>query len=201
MSRDQLIADLRNAIDSVGAEPSRQGEARKRKRTVTAPSKNAPNGPESASNDASQALKKIVDLVNVSDRSELSVRERLSQCGFEEAAIEEAVSRAKDYGFIDDMRFAEVLIRSRIAQCKGSAGIERELAKNGIDPSSIEGWPYEYEVDDEVELDQALSFLDRKPPKSKNLREGAFRKLVQRGFPISVASTAARMWTERTTGT
>lgn len=197
MSRDQLIADLRNAIDSVGAEPSRQGEARKRKRTVTAPSKNAPNGSENASNDASQALKKIVDLVNVSDRSELSVRERLSQCGFEEAAIEEAVSRAKDYGFIDDKRFAEVLIRSRIAQCKGSAGIERELAKNGIDPSSIEGWPYAYEVDDEVELDRALSFLDRKPPKSKNLRESAFRKLVQRGFPISVASTAARMWTER----
>ena len=107
------------------------------------------------------------------------------------------MSRAKDYGFIDDKRFAEVLIRSRIAQCKGSAGIERELAKNGIDPSSIEGWPYAYEVDDEVELDRALSFLDRKPPKSKNLREGAFRKLVQRGFPISVASTAARIWTER----
>ena len=147
--------------------------------------------------EAERAFRKLVDLVNVSDRSEKAMRERLMRDEFDERAVEEAIERAKSYGFIDDRRFADVLIRSRISQGKGTAGIERELASHDIDPNDVPGWPYEYGIDSESELDRALSFLERKPPRSKNLREGAYRKLMQKGFTSSVASSAARMWFER----
>ena len=147
--------------------------------------------------ESARAFKKIIDLVNAADRSEKTLRERLARLGFSEASIDESIERARSYGFVDDMRFAEVLIRSRISQRKGSAGIERELVSHGIDPDQVDGWPDAYVADFDNELDSALSLLDAKPPRSKNLRDGAYRKLMQRGFPTSVASSAARMWAEQ----
>ncbi|MRZ30570.1 regulatory protein RecX, partial [Paeniclostridium sordellii] len=41
-----------------------------------------------------------------------------------------------------------------------------------------------------------LALLDRKPPRAKNKRDAAYRRLAQKGFGASVASTAARIWSE-----
>lgn len=153
--------------------------------------------PHPLATDADKALKKIVSLVNASDKSQRAIRERLSREGFAEPAIEEAVARAIDYGFIDDARFTEVLIRSRVSQGRGSAGIERELSENGIVAEEVPGWPYEYPFSYDEELDRALTLLERKPPRSKNAREAAYRRLMQKGYPSGVASSAARMWSER----
>ena len=158
---------------------------------------NRAHKPDMPGEHASDALKKIVALVNASDKSERAIRERLARSGFEEIDIEKAVDDAKRYGFIDDARFSEVLIRSRISQCKGSAGIVRELAENGIDASDVIGWPFEFPVSYEEEVDRALNLLERKPPRSKNKREGAYRRLMQKGYPSAVASSAARIWTEQ----
>ena len=146
--------------------------------------------------DADDAFSKIVALVNASDKSEKAIRDRLVRSGFSEAAIEESVERAKSYGFIDDLRYAEVLIRSRLNQGKGMRGIERELSLQLIDIEQVPGWPHEFANDEETELKRALAFLDKKPPRSKNLREGAYRKLVAKGFSSAVASRAARQWSE-----
>ena len=142
------------------------------------------------------ALKKIVALVNVSDRSEKAIRERLTQTGFTPDAIEEAVTQAKTYGMIDDMRYASVLIRSRIAQGKGLSGIARELDGHNIDIDLVPGWPEEFDIDESTEIERAVALLEKRPPRSKNLREGAYRKLVSKGFSSSVASMASRMWTD-----
>ena len=145
-----------------------------------------------------KAVKKIIALFNASDRSERSSRERLEREGFEESAIDESVERAKRWGLIDDARFAQILVRSRLSQGKGSAGIVRDLAANGIDADEVPGWPYEFPVSYEEELERALSLLERKPPTAKNARDAAYRRLMQKGYPSSVASAAARTWHEGT---
>lgn len=142
------------------------------------------------------AFEKIVALVNASDKSELTLRTRLEREEFDDIEIEEALAKAKDYGFVDDERFGRLLIESRLRQGWGSIGIERDLRKNGIDPSLLPGWPEAFDVSYEAELERALALLDRKPPRSKNLREGAYRKAVQKGFPSGVAASAARLWCE-----
>ena len=149
------------------------------------------------SNDKKDALKKIVALVNVSERSEHAVRERLARDGYTAEEIEHAVARALEYGFIDDMRFASILIRSRLVQGKGSAGIRRELAGHGIELDDVPGWPYDFEVDEEDEESRAFAYLQSHPTRSKNKRDGAYRKLVQRGFSSSVAARVARQWAEQ----
>ena len=141
------------------------------------------------------AFKKIIALVNVSERSQKAIRERLAKDGFTNDEIDKAVNRALDYGFIDDSRFASVLIRSRLSQGKGIAGIERELNSHNIELDSVPGWPEEFTAEED-ELDRALSYLDKHPTTARNIRDGAYRKLVQRGFSSSVASSAARIWSE-----
>lgn len=143
---------------------------------------------------ADDAFKKIITLLNASDKSERMIRMRLAQQDFDESAIESAIERAKECGFIDDIRYGEVLVRSRVSQGKGSAGIERELYENGIEPYEIPGYPEEFGIDPDSEFERALDLLERKPPRSKNARDAAYRKLVQKGFPTSLASSVARVW-------
>ena len=161
---------------------------------ATHPSRRKEKGVSEGSPDA---FRKIVALVNASDRSEKSLRERLARDEFPEQEIDDAVERARQYGIIDDKRYADVLIRSRLRQGKGSAGIERELREQGIEVDSVDGWPFEYGIDDESEYQRAIEFIESHPTKSKNRREGAYRKLVQKGYSTSVASAAARTWSER----
>lgn len=151
---------------------------------------------EAPTNKQNDALKKIIALVNASDKSERTIRDRLAREGFSQPEIESAVEQARQYGFIDDKRFAEVLVRSRIAQGRGSAGIIRELAENDIDADIVPGWPYDYPLSTEEEIDRAIDLLKRKPPHAKNKREAAYRRLMQKGYPSMVASSATRMWFE-----
>lgn len=135
-------------------------------------------------------------MVNAGDKSECTIRKRLNAYGYTDADMEASIEKAKAYGLIDDRRFADVLIRSRIRQGRGLAGIERELRENGIEADLLEGWPYEYTSGLADESERALAFLETHPPRSKNLRDGAYRKLVQKGFSASAASSAARLWAE-----
>ena len=116
--------------------------------------------------------------------------------GFTEKASLQAVERARACGLLDDARFADVLIRSRLAQGRGSCCIARELAENAIDPDCVPGWPDEYPCTFDDELVRALNLLERKPPTAKNKREAAYRRLVQKGFPSAVAVQASRTWYE-----
>ena len=71
---------------------------------------------EAPTNKQNDALKKIIALVNASDKSERTIRDRLAREGFSQPEIESAVDQARQYGFIDDKRFAEVLVRSRTGE-------------------------------------------------------------------------------------
>ena len=195
--KSKVISELKSRIDELSSGPTTRSVGPSHKQAEHSSYNTYSLSASSNDLDANAAFKKIVDLVNASDKSELQIRSRLSDKGFDEISIDEAVNRAKNYGFIDDRRYASVLIRSRISQGKGIAGIERELRSHNIEPIDVEGWPDEYFTSDEDELERALSYLDRKPPRSKNLRDGAFRKLVQKGYSTSIASSAARIWAER----
>lgn len=142
------------------------------------------------------ALSKIYDLINASEKSESTIRDRLKRAKYPEGDINDAVYRAKACGLIDDSRYARVLIQSRINQGWGSKGIERELLRNNIDPETLDEWPYGYPLSDDEQFDRAMQLLERHPPRSKNAREGAYRKLVQKGYTSSIASQVARLWVE-----
>ena len=204
MASQDTLASLRAQIDSV-LERDCESNAltkKKSKKTASLESRRSSEYPRSdedceQAKTPEKAFAKIVDLLNASDKSERMLRTRLAQLGFPDECIEEAVERAKGYGYVNDLRYGEVLIRSRISQGKGSAGIQRELEENGIDPFDIPGYPDEFDIGYDAEFSRALTILERKPPHSKNPCDSAYRKLLQRGFPSSIAASAARAWYDR----
>lgn len=148
--------------------------------------------------EASRAFSKIHRLVAVRERASEELRQRLKREGFSEEATEKALERALRSGLVDDSRFAEALVRTRLASGKGMRGIEAELEKWGIDPGAAIAHQEEA-CGEDAEVQRALEVLRRRPPKAKNQRDAAYRRLIQKGYGSSIASTAARLWNEQQT--
>ena len=70
------------------------------------------------SDELREAFKKIERLVKVRDRSVLEVRNRLHRDGFVADVVDAAIDRALSVGYLDDARFADVLVRSRLRSGK-----------------------------------------------------------------------------------
>lgn len=145
--------------------------------------------------DPEAAFRKIERLCLVREQACEQLRQRLARDGFEPEAVEAALSRALACGLVDDARFADVLVRSRLAQGRGRRGIAAELEGLGIDADSVDALAAG-DGDDAGEVERALALLERKPPRAKNRRDAAYRRLAQKGFSASVSSTAARLWCE-----
>lgn len=142
-----------------------------------------------------RAFRKIERLAGAREQASVALRRRLVREEFGEDAVERAIERALACGLVDDRRYADVLVRSRLSQGKGRRGIAAELTDLGINPDAVEAFSID-DGDDSDEVGRALALLDRKPPRSKNRRETAYRRLAQKGFSASVASSAARQWCE-----
>ena len=172
--------------------------------------------------DETKAFEKVTRLACARERGSRELIDRLVRDGFTREVAESAVQRALDCGLIDDVRYGAVLVRTRVAQGRGRKGIEDELDRAGITATDIPGWPDEFfslsgfdpfrvasndedgligcsfgcKFNEEQEVERALALLRRKPPRSKNVRASAYRKLMTKGYSSSVASAATRRFME-----
>lgn len=78
-------------------------------------------------------------------RKELSAK--LAARGIEAADAHAAVERLTGDGWQSDARFAEMLVRTRVAQRYGPQRIRAELGVHGIDPADIEAAMDSFEGD------------------------------------------------------
>lgn len=155
-----------------------------------------------------EAFTKVKRWALVRERGTHELVERLMRDDYSREDAQAAVQRAVDCGLVSDIRYGEALVRGRISKGKGRHGIEQELERAGIAPSSIPGWPEEFfgaagqlndgadygdvSASEDVEFERAMACLRRKPPRSKNPQASAYRSLVSKGYASSVASRAAR---------
>ena len=148
---------------------------------------------EDAKRPSMSAFAKICRLLSVKERSSTELRERLLREGFESEEVESALERAINANIVDDARFAQAFCASKRASGWGRARIASQLKAKGIDVNTIDSL---LEGKEEEEWQRALVFLKAHPPRSKNLREGAYRKLMQKGYGASVSASVARTWVE-----
>ena len=145
------------------------------------------------------AFNRILRILNASDQSEANVRKKLKRAGYSDGSVDEAISRAKEYNLIDDKRYAGLYIESKSRSGKGMNGILRELKNMNIDISEYEDPRLDelVDVDTDQQIEQAIELLTRKPPRSKNLFQGAYAKLIRNGYSSYIASSASRRWLEQ----
>lgn len=137
------------------------------------------------------ARQRIAQLEQRRDHSCHEVRSRLTQEGFGQPQIEEALQAAVACGLVSDERFAQSFIRSKMRSGWGMQRIEHELSLRGVDAHDVAGWPYEY-ADPQDEYARALDVASRKRVSEPHAYAKLARFLVGRGFSYDVSARAAK---------
>lgn len=169
---------------------------RKTHRTFVFQSEVSGRDDDDFNSESSAVFKKIQRLVAVRDRSINEIENRLIKEDFSPDEIDNAIKKALRCNVLNDERFADTLIRSRLSQGRGVDGIKRELAEHCIDSSIYEPLFDEYLDLYPSEFSRALNALMRKPPRAKNKQQAAYSKLMRIGFSSAIASAAAREWAD-----
>jgi regulatory protein len=143
------------------------------------------------------AFEKISRLVARRDYSTKQIKEKLIRAGFSLPETDAAIARAKECGYIDDMRFTRMYVFSKFNQGQGILRIKQQLKTLGIEGEFIDAFYADASSSSGLdEYERALRFLELHPTQSKNIRDASFRKLVNKGFSIDVCSKAARSYAE-----
>ena len=123
--------------------------------------------------------------------STVELRRKLRQKGCESEAVEAALARAAEVGYLDDAAFASALVRVRSGG-RGRVAIGAELARKGLSREAVAvalG-----EMDPDAELAAAVSLL-RKQPAGLDPHKAA-RRLQRRGFSPETVRRAFRALAE-----
>lgn len=141
-----------------------------------------------------EARRKALRLLEHMDRTEKGLRDRLIQGGFSEEAADDAVSYVKDYGYINDYRYALNYILYRI-HSKSRQKIFQELQQKGIQRQVLsDAWDEACELEEPDEIDILKEMIQKKCSPGEKLDDKAMRRLYgylqRRGFRLGDISSA-----------
>ncbi len=142
------------------------------------------------------AFDRIVAALQTRERSTTEIARKLKDEGFSDEQTNAAVARAQRCRLIDDLRFAEVFINSKMYAGWGRSRIERELKRAGIDPTSIPDYPDRFFTPDS-EYERAQALLARRTLSAKDPVNKFARYLIGKGFDVSLSFRLARAEVER----
>jgi regulatory protein len=117
------------------------------------------------------------------------LRTRLLRKGFDTEAIDAALGRLTDYGYLNDERFAELWIENRLAhRPRGKRMLEHELRQKGVDRQIVGETVAGMEIDDRT---AALELAQKRLKSVQGLPLDEQKKkmtgiLARRGFDYGV---------------
>lgn len=141
-----------------------------------------------------RATKRAMHLLEKMDRTEYKLREKLSEGGYPDEAIEDAIGYVKRYHYLDDERYARnyvFLAQDRKSRKKLSIELyQRGIKKELIDRILEE----EYDADEEKQICQLLEKRGFDPKTcSEKKRQKLYQFLLRRGFQSSDICKVMRM--------
>jgi SOS response regulatory protein OraA/RecX len=136
----------------------------------------------------------LLDYLAKSEHSELQCRNLLKRKEFHSSIINHAIQQCKKLRYLDDGRFAEVMINSFANRKASKRAIVAKLREQHI-PSSVwehllnELYPQEMATGNITELMAKYCVTHRDLPRAK-LREKVFGYLFRKGFELSDIQSA-----------
>lgn len=155
----------------------------------------ARGSPDAADRAQHRAVELALRLLNRRERSVEEVRRHLERKGVEPEAVDAAVARLAELGYLDDAALARRFAEDRRAlDGWGRERIGRRLRALGVEPDALEAALGER--DEDVELEAALAVLERRvsPPTDDRARRRALGLLERRGYDRELALRAVRSY-------
>ncbi|MBP5313862.1 MAG: regulatory protein RecX [Eggerthellaceae bacterium] len=154
--------------------------------------------PESTLDSYSKAKQSLYRMIALREHSEAQLRDKLKAKKYDEDVIDCVIKQAKKDFLIDDSRYAEAYVFSKLCGGFGLSGIRSHLSDTGLDSFAIESVIFDacnhLDIPYDDETQRALSVLNISSFQSKNIHDAAFRKLVRMGYDIGCASAAVNIW-------
>jgi len=138
-----------------------------------------------------RAGQRVADLLNRRDYSSKELADKLAADGYWRDVISSCLARCQDANLVNDARYADVFIRSKVSAGWGQARIAQGLAQRGIQADDLEGWPEAYLPQDE-EADRAYQLASRRRYGGRDPYAKVVRFLCSRGFGMHLAQSVAQ---------
>lgn len=123
-------------------------------------------------------------------RTEFQVVEHLKKKGYCNEGIELAISRLKNYGYLNDEYFAKLQAKE-LAKTKGKFYIKKDLLTKGVSEDIIQNVLEELDGDDTSCREVATKWLKNKPlPLEIKTKEKLYRFLMSRGYTFDIIKRA-----------
>ena len=87
------------------------------------------------------AVRRVADLLNRRDYSSKELSDKLRMDGYWTDVVHSCLRKAQEGNLVNDRRYADIFIRSKINAGWGATRIARTLSQRGIDVDELEGWP------------------------------------------------------------
>ena len=144
-----------------------------------------------------RAFQRAVKLLAAKPRSIAELRERLAERCSSKTVIETVIARLREYGYLDDERYALGYASSKVRQQPiGRRRLEMSLAKKKVDRSVADEALNQVfaETSEEQLLDLALAkrLRLRGRPKTRAEAKKLFDHLLRQGFPFELVSQKVR---------
>ncbi len=138
------------------------------------------------------ALERAVSLLSVRERTEGELRAALERSAYPDFAVDRALSRLAEAGYLNDADFAARFASSRSARGLGERRIRMELRRRGVASEEIDGAMDA--LDGDARRDAAL-LAARKAARGRDLESPDDRRkllaaLARRGFDYTLAKEA-----------
>jgi regulatory protein len=144
-----------------------------------------------------RAFQRAVKLLAAKPRSIAELRERLAERCSSKAVIETVIARLREYGYLDDERYALGYASSKVRQQPiGRRRLELSLERKKVD-RAVAGDALDQvfaETPEEELLDRALEkrVRLRGRPKTRAEAKSLFDHLLRQGFPFELVSQKVR---------
>ena len=139
------------------------------------------------------AFDKLVDIISRQYNSKSEIKNKLIKKGYNIKAIDLAIKQAEDYGYINDLQYAESLVKSK--SNKSRAEIKQILFQKGVDKNIIQQTALVISPEQEKEnvIKLAQKYMKNKQPDQKVL-QSLYAYLFRRGFDRAAINSAIRLY-------
>lgn len=124
-------------------------------------------------------------LIEFRDRTEKEIRDKLLEKGYDENQVDEEIEFLKNYGYVNDLRYAERFTSDAINLKKwGKIRIRTELLRKGIDRETIDNVIEDafFEIDDDRVISQLQVRFKNSDLSNIKERTRIFNFFLRRGF-------------------
>ncbi|WP_166424937.1 regulatory protein RecX [Paraglaciecola sp. 20A4] len=134
-------------------------------------------------NDSKNIKYSITKYLSMREHGYRELLKKLLAKGYDKALCEARIKQFSDADIQSDLRFAEMIVRSRVAKGVGEQRIRNELIQHEVARELIERAIVEQEIDwDALILQVAFKKFGRKPAKDWHEQQKRNRFLLYRGF-------------------